>query len=165
MIIGGVVGVVVVLVVVLIIVLSGGKSDDSGGDKPGPTPGPTPGPIPSGYNLYKVDMATVEVQNSVVTGTLDGKDPSTVKFEPLRSSNGGLQVDPSTIPLGANNQKPSKLAFEFGQAEYYTSYLSLTDENNTRFSIPEMLVNKPKNQWDKRLDMSGFKMFSDPFGF
>jgi hypothetical protein len=76
-----------------------------------------------------------------------------------------LQVDPSKIPLGANNMKPSTLQFEFGQADFNFAYLTLTDASKDRFSIPEFLVNKPKSSSDKRLDMFDFKLFDDPFGF
>jgi len=58
-----------------------------------------------------------------------------------------------------------KVAFEFGQVDYKTARAIFTDANSQRFSIPESLVNKPGISGTMRMDMSGFKLFNDPFGF
>ena len=94
--------------------LSGGKKDDDGGDSGGGGGGDTP--IPKGYNLYNVDQSTIVENNAYITGILDVQDapPSGYKFEDDSAQNGGLKVNPKTIPLGANNPKLPKVHFEFG---------------------------------------------------
>jgi len=43
--------------------------------------------------------------------------------------------------------------------------MRLTDADNQRYSIPESAANKPSFQETLRLDMCGFELFDDPFGF
>ena len=57
------------------------------------------------------------------------------------------------------------ISFEFGQADYNTAYVRLTDAVNKRYSPPESIVNKPGAKTNMRMDMCGFSLFSDPFGF
>jgi alpha-glucosidase (family GH31 glycosyl hydrolase) len=45
------------------------------------------------------------------------------------------------------------------------AYMSLTDAKNERYSPPEDLVAKKVAQQTMRLDMCGFKLFMNPFGF
>lgn len=62
----------------------------------------------------------------------------------------------------------TNVSFEFGQASYKVSYLELSDANNQRYSIPNDMVNKPKDNADVsqyRLEMVGFQLMTDPFGF
>ena len=40
-----------------------------------------------------------------------------------------------------------------------------TDANNARYSIPENMVNKPGPSGTMRLDMCGFELLKNPFGF
>ena len=70
------------------------------------------------------------------------------------------------VPQGLNNQIIKKVAFEFGQYDFKTTYLRLTDAENTRFSPPADIVNKPPGYNTKfRLDMCGLQVFNKPFGF
>ena len=57
------------------------------------------------------------------------------------------------------------ISFEFGQSDYKTAYVRLTDADNERYSPPEDVVNKPQAQQTLKLDQCGFELFQDPFGF
>jgi len=59
----------------------------------------------------------------------------------------------------------TSLDFEFGQTEFKTAYLRVTDSFKERYSPPEDIINKPKPQQPLKLDMVGFEMLMDPFGF
>ena len=57
------------------------------------------------------------------------------------------------------------MRFEIGQADSKVAYVTLTDAKNERYSIPESMAKKPKAQGTMRLDMCGFNLINDPFGF
>ena len=67
--------------------------------------------------------------------------------------------------MGVNNQMIKNVSFEFGQADYNTAYVRLTDGENQRYSPPEGVVNKPGAKTNMRLDMCGLELINDPFGF
>lgn len=74
-------------------------------------------------------------------------------------------ADPKSVPEGENNKLIQNVSFEFGQTDYTTAYARFTDAQNERFSIPESLANKPQPQARMRLDMCGFELLKNPFGF
>jgi len=43
--------------------------------------------------------------------------------------------------------------------------MRLTDQDNTRYSAPESVLNKPSSQQTLKLDMCGFELLQNPFGF
>jgi hypothetical protein len=57
------------------------------------------------------------VKNLRSAGYAEGEDKVTV-------------VEPNTILEGVNNDIISEIAFEFGQADYKTAYVSLSDARN-----------------------------------
>lgn len=84
----------------------------------------------------------------------------------VRSENGTLvKPEPKDIQVGANNQLVTNISFEFGQADYKTFYMLMTDAENYRYSIPEKMANKPRAKDNMRLDMCGFELLKNPFGF
>jgi hypothetical protein len=46
--------------------------------------------------------------------------------------------------------------FEFGQSDFKTTYVRLTDNFKDRYDPPTRSVNKPKPQETLKLEMSGF---------
>lgn len=57
------------------------------------------------------------------------------------------------------------VSFEIGQSNYKTAYIRLSDAENERYSPPSSFVNKPSSSTKYRLDMCGFELLNDPFGF
>jgi hypothetical protein len=55
--------------------------------------------------------------------------------------------------------------FEFGQSDFKTTYVRLTDNFKDRYDPPTRSVNKPKPQETLKLEMSGFELIKAPFGF
>ena len=51
-------------------------------------------------------------------------------------------VEPESILKGVNNALVTEIAFEIGQADWKTAYISLTDNKVKRYSPPEELVAK-----------------------
>jgi len=75
-------------------------------------------------------------------------------------------VEPQTILEGVNNDIISEIAFEIGQADYKTAYVSLSDARNLRYSPPEDLVGKKSSNQNMRLDMCGLTYSTkDTFDF
>lgn len=93
------------------------------------------------------------------------------KLDLLRASTGSepdpgvIKANPRLVPTGPNNRLISNVSFEFGQSDFKTAYLRLDDANHQRYVVPEQAVSRPMNQWSLNLEMVGFKMFTDPFGF
>ena len=83
----------------------------------------------------------------------------------MLKDSGKLTVDVRNIPKGENNQLIRNVSFEFGQVGYQTTLARFTDGSNERWSIPENVVPKPEIDGTMRLDMAGFKLLKDPFGF
>jgi hypothetical protein len=52
-------------------------------------------------------------------------------------------LDPRIIPTGDNNEILSEISFEIGQSDFKTSYLILSDNKATRYSIPKSVTPKP----------------------
>ena len=50
------------------------------------------------------------------------------------------------------------VSFEFGQSDYKTAYVRLSDADNERYSPPDNVVSKPSAQWTLKLDMCGFEL-------
>lgn len=76
-----------------------------------------------------------------------------------------IKANPRLVPAGPNNQVIANVSYEFGQSDFKTAYLRLDDANQMRYVVPEQAVNRPMNQWSLNLEMVGFKMYKDPFGF
>jgi alpha-glucosidase (family GH31 glycosyl hydrolase) len=76
-----------------------------------------------------------------------------------------IKANPRQVPVGNNNPLIQSVSFEFGQADFKTAYVKLTDANADRYSPPESVVNKLSANGMMKLDMCGFEMFNDPFGF
>ena len=81
------------------------------------------------------------------------------------SDESAIRADPKLITQGLNNELIKNVAFEFGQADYNVAYMVLTDAEKGRYSIPESMARKPVSNPTMRLDMCGFEMFNEPFGF
>lgn len=174
MIIGGVALLVVIAIAVLVLVLTLGRGSDDGPVPPSPAPGPDPptpptppGPIPA-FNPYVVEAASRVDKAWEMSGVVKA-DQKQLEAMQSRKQNvgasGKVAIDASTIPSGGNNPIIKQVRYEFGQTDYKTSYLCFTDAENERFSPPEDLVHRPRSQVSMRLDMVGFKMTDDPFGF
>lgn len=71
------------------------------------------------------------------------------------------------IPLGSNNELVSSAHFEFGLLSGKVSYLTIDDSDNSQFSIPEDVVNKPrgKDNGMAKLKLAGFNLKTKPFQF
>ena len=76
-----------------------------------------------------------------------------------------IKATPKNVPSGANNEYIKNVKFEVGQADYKMAYVTLTDADKERWSIPEEFVNKTTAQQTMDLDMCGFELFKQPFGF
>ena len=57
------------------------------------------------------------------------------------------------------------VSFEIGQSNYKSTYILLSDAENERFSPPKSFINKPSASTKYRLDMCGFELLNEPFGF
>lgn len=150
---------IVAIILILVFTLKGG-SDDDGGDTP-----------PEGqYNPYSVDQDSVVTQKFAVTGNItlsESKLDQLNKMDFLQkvSDSGKIKAAPRSVPIGANNQLIKKVKFEFGQSDYKTAYVRLTDAENERYSIPDDVVSKPSSNPTMDLEMLGFEMSNSPFGF
>lgn len=76
---------------------------------------------------------------------------------------GGL--DTPNILTGENNKVIETLSFEFGQPEYVSSYLILTDAKDGRYSPPKNAFEKPPASSLYRLETVGFTYDLNPFSF
>lgn len=154
-------------VITLIICLTVGGKDPEPGPDPGPGPGPGPSPVPDGYNPYEVDDSDFDKQTQYVKGTLilNKQKLEMLKAQKPLKDDKKLEVDVRHIPEGSNNQMINKVAFEFGQVGAYSALAKFTDAENDRWSIPENMVNKPDYSGTARLDMCGFELMKNPFGF
>lgn len=134
---------------------------------PSPGPGPSPTPTPSGYNPYEVSDKSLDIESQFVRGNLlfNQKTFEMLNAMPPKDSPGKLEVDVRNIPQGQNNKLISNVSFEFGQVGYQTAMATFTDATNTRWSIPERFATKQKTDMTMRLDMSGFELLKNPFGF
>jgi len=83
----------------------------------------------------------------------------------LKADSGEIKLDPKAIPSGSNNEVITKASYTFAQVDYHTTMMTLTQADTERFSIPETLVKKGKEDDTMRLDAAGFKMPTDRFGF
>jgi hypothetical protein len=170
-----------VLLLCLILGLTlGGKGDEPAPVPPTPPNPPTP-PIPptppkpnTGVNPYYVNNATIGVTKYSVMGTLmfnnsainttnatDGQYP----VGRYMSDNGSISLDPATIPTGINNNYTTSVNFEFSQVDFKISKLNFQDAEKNKYSPPADLVYTRDASVEMSLDMVGFKLYSDPFGF
>lgn len=83
----------------------------------------------------------------------------------LQDGPGKLYVDAKEIPSGDNNKLIQNVSFSFAQVDYNIAMATFTDAQNNRYSIPDDIVNKPGKNDKMRLDMSGFELVRNPFGF
>jgi len=70
-------------------------------------------------------------------------------------------VEPKTILSGVNNELVTEIAFEIGQADWKTAFITLTDNKAARYSPPEDLVAKKTAQQTMKLDMCGLTYSTD----
>jgi hypothetical protein len=172
--IGGGVGLLAIVAIVLIIVFATKKSGSDGGDRPKPDPGPGPDPpTPDGFNPFYMDpseqLTTVDTQEGVLLF-----NTSFPKMEEFTAKSGEFLEDDMAVgvnshnvaaSLGVNNNFIERVRYAFGQASYKRTVLSLTDDKNERFDIPDDLVAKQTGQYQYRLDMVDFHFQPDPFTF
>ena len=134
-----------------------------------PTPPPPPPPPipPAYYNPYKVDSSQIAMSENKITGYLKASDSMIEELhsQPVSTTTDMFKADPRQVPTGMNNPIIKNVSFEFGQADYNTAYVRLTDGEKERYSPPEEFVNKPGAKANMRLDMCGFELINDPFGF
>ena len=74
-------------------------------------------------------------------------------------------IDPKTVPYGTNNPILKNVSFEFSQWDYTGASLRFFDSNNERWRVPDDLVNKADAGQNMKMDMNGFKLTKEPFGF
>lgn len=146
-----------------------------GGSDPEPTPPtppnpPTP-PIPpptpnSGVNPYFVDNSTFGVTKYAAYGQLWFNN-SVVNDTQMRQhiSDSLIKLNPKDIPTGYNNNYTTNVSFEFGQVDFKIHKLKFTDALKEKFTPPEDLVLTKNASVEMSLDMVGFKLNQDPFGF
>lgn len=75
------------------------------------------------------------------------------------------KLDPKSIPHGTNNNYTKVIDFEFGQVDFKIHKLTFQDGSKTKFSPPADLVKTRDASVEMSLDMVGFNLTSDPFGF
>lgn len=151
--IGGGIGLLALVAIILIIVFATKKSSDDGGDKPGPSPGPTPPPVPDGFNPYysneTEESTAVDSQGGVLI--YNSSYPTMEQFKATKTASSsvnddevaGIQTKNVASSRGVNNNFLNRVRYQFGQSSYKRTVLSLTDDiNDSRFDIPEDLVNK-----------------------
>eukprot|EP00347_Sterkiella_histriomuscorum_P014109 403362137 len=131
---------------------------------------------PTGYNPYHADIKDVVNDQSSVNGVIRAPASYNQKLHqvaldrvlPEKLKDGQptkLGVSSESIPRGANNKFIQNLKFSFDMQSYRVARLSLTDNDNKRFSIPESAVPKPGNDLSMRLEMLGFTYSLNPFSF
>lgn len=76
-----------------------------------------------------------------------------------------IKLDPKTIPTGYNNNYTTNVSFEFGQVDFKIHKLRFADSMKEKFTPPEDLVYTRNASVEMSLDMVGFKLNQDPFGF
>lgn len=76
-----------------------------------------------------------------------------------------FSVDPESIPEGPNNRFVHNLKFAVDMITEGCVALTLTDNEKSRFSIPEIAVNKPAADKSQNLDALGFTYDLEPFSF
>jgi hypothetical protein len=154
-------GGVVLASIILILALTVGDHD------PHPVPpGPGPGPTPESNNPYEV--SNVYNDESKIAGTLqiDATATRTTKDLGATFKDDAIKADPSMIPEGPNNKLSTFVGFEFGQSDWKTSYVRLSQMGlEHRYSPPSDVVNKPNYNPLMRLEMSGLQIYEKPFGF
>ena len=129
-------GVLVIIAIILGVTLGG--SDDP--VPPGPAPGPQPKPIivVPGYNPYNVSVSANN--DNVVSGIIVANVTEMERQAHLHPLTGDddnkIKASPKIIPRGVNNNVVKNVAFEFGQTDFRTAYLRLSNANASRFSIP-----------------------------
>lgn len=76
-----------------------------------------------------------------------------------------IKLNPKNIPTGYNNNYTTSVNFEFGQVDFKIHKLKFSDASEEKFSPPEDLVYTRNASVEMSLDMVGFKLNQDPFGF
>jgi len=132
-------------------------------NNPNPPLPPVPPPTPGTYNPYSVIMGTNYEYKLTGSLRLNQDEADRLNAE-LIVNDGTIKANPRSIPTGPNNQMLQLIDFEFGQAHFKTAYLR-TSTWKKRYSVPEEVVNKPDARDPLRLDMVGFEIFRNPFGF
>lgn len=144
-----IVAVIAVLIVALILglVLSG-KGDDPTPVPPKPVP-PTPEPIDSGYNIYYLNESNVTPTKNLVSGvlTFNTSYENNDKFleRTYKVEGDAITMVPNEIPIGPNNAYIKNVKFEFSQVDYKVTKVLFTDNDKSRFSIPDDVVGSRGN--------------------
>jgi hypothetical protein len=144
-----IVAVIAVLIVALILglVLSG-KGDDPTPVPPTPVP-PTPEPIDSGYNIYYLNESDVTTTKNLVSGvlTFNTSYENNDKFleRTYKVEGDAITMVPNEIPIGPNNAYIKNVKFEFSQVDYKVTKVLFTDNDKSRFSIPDDVVGSRGN--------------------
>ena len=172
--------VVAVLLLALILGLTlGGKGADPTPTPPTPPNPPNPPTPPNppkpntGANPYYVNNATLGTTKYSVVGVLEFNQ---TKWDSINNTNGTnttymaadgslITMNPKDIPSGINNNFTTSVHFEFSQVDFKISKLNFQDATQTKFSPPADLVKTRDASVEMSLDMVGFKLNTDPFGF
>jgi hypothetical protein len=171
--IGGAITIVVVLAIVLPIVLS-----NKGGnpEPPGP-PGPDR-PFPPAYNPYE-SWGPITDSEDQVSGFIyaNRSYDANLHMSALASLVEGMKLEdsnldpkrfitrPKEIPEGPNNQFIKNISYNFALASPSVGLLTMTDAENERYSIPDVVVDKPEPSILQKMEMLGFRLFKNPFSF
>lgn len=159
---------VVVLLLAIILPLTLKKSGDDPEPTPVPPPPPPPPPLPDAYNPYSVDNSTLVTQTDKVMGRLSFSQEKldALNAMPIAETDSDvIKADPRHIPTGPNNMLIKEVSFEFGQANYKVAYAKFGDAENTRYNPDTNFVKNVTASPTMRLDMCGFNLVSEPFGF
>jgi hypothetical protein len=74
-------------------------------------------------------------------------------------------LDPASIPTGLNNNYTKVVNFEFGQVDFKIHKLNFQDASKFKFSPSSDYVATRNASVEMSLDMVGFHLTADPFGF
>lgn len=137
---------------------------------------PNPPQPPSPLNPYRLNQTTLSNKAYIISGNLTISDadledikrtkPKTNQESVLDGEKIEVKADPRQIPTGLNNQIFSTVYFELGQINSRVAYVTLTDANSARFSVPEEVLAKPAADPKSNLQDTGGSLLSDgSFGF
>ena len=160
-------GVAVVAIIAIILGVTLGKKKKDDPDQPNPPTPPSP-PVPANYNPYVVQTDLNMFDEGILTGFMSVPNSLSTEQPDLTQDLAAVDVKPRPrdIPVGQNNALFTNVSFEIGQVDYKWSYMIFSKADNTsRFSIPEDQVNKSRASYQMKLEMVGFELFTNPFGF
>jgi hypothetical protein len=74
----------------------------------------------------------------------------------LKGGASNLNIDPQSIPSGANNEIIRNVSFMFGMTAYSIAYMRLADATKQRYEIPDFALSAPSFNPTMRLEQLGF---------